>query len=59
MSDCDTLKLRKMYDCPTWLDGDGLCIDKEDHGTCREHIKNGNCCYKHIMKICKKTCGLC
>ena len=54
MSECDILKLKKMYGCD--LDD---CNDYLETSECEMHKENKMCENKNIQKACKKTCNQC
>ena len=59
MSECDKLKLKRMYKCDT-----KECLDKCKAGTqcdssCEYYKMNGMCDYLFVKQNCKKTCNLC
>ena len=54
MSECDILKLKKMYGCEI-----DECNDYYEEWECEYYKNNGKCEGKIIKKNCKKTCDQC
>ena len=58
MTECDKLRLIKMYKCYNWLD-DLPCEDVWEARECKSLKNNGECCDEEVMENCIWTCGLC
>ena len=58
LSECDKLKLRKMYNCDTdeFVDE---CRDMIHTIQCKSYKLGGKCGEEMVKKICKKTCNSC
>ena len=55
MSECDVLKLKKMYNCHV-----SECKDYYKEPECKKYKKEGKCrTDRRIKKLCKKTCKSC
>ena len=70
MSECDKLKLKKMYECDIGeYTKDGIeCLDtcETEWGpwnlctsTCKHYKMKGMCDQPFVQRNCKKTCNLC
>ena len=58
MTECDKLRLERMYNCYNWVD-DLPCQDEWSRRKCKRLRKNGECCDAEVIRNCIRTCGLC